>query len=389
MKVLLVNNGYSPVRARGAANAVERLAGGFVADGLEVVVANANPGNPFGKRRYNGATVYDLPFYPNRENASAKAKSEAVDRRLAALEHIFAEERPDVVHTNSIGRFTTRAWEAVKSHDVPLVHSLRLYNLMCRTGNRFINGQGICREPCSECRDLLEINKRLSAAVDGVGAVSHYILDKHVEAGFFPNTAAAKVVYGSPGGMTVHRAPVAKGAPLRCAYMGWLEPMKGAEWLAANLSRLPRQGWTLRFAGTGERADQARLRSMTMSYAHIRFDGFVEASTLLAEIDLLIVPSLWEEPLSLTALEALSAGVPILTTGRGGLSEISKMMPEHAFLFDADRPETFRTILETFIEAPDTLRKMAADCAARARERFNDANTCTGYRRLYEDLLKR
>ena len=389
MKVLLVNNGYSPVRARGAANAVERLAGGFVADGLEVVVANANPDNPFGKRRHNGATVYDLPYYPIRENASAKSRSEGVDRRLAALDHILAEERPDVVHTNSIGRFTTRAWETVKSHDIPLVHSLRLYTLMCRTGRRFINGQGICQETCPECRDILEINKRLSAAVDGVGAVSHYILDKHVDAGFFPNAAAAKVVYGSPGDMTVHRAPVAKGAPLRCAYMGWLEPMKGAEWLAANLSRLPREGWTLRFAGTGERADQARLRSMTMSYAHIRFDGFVDASALLAEIDLLIVPSLWEEPLSLVALEALSAGVPILTTGRGGLSEISKMMPEHAFLFDADRPETFRTILETFIEAPDTLRKMAADCAARARERFNDANTCTGYRRLYEDLLKR
>ncbi len=39
-------------------------------------------------------------------------------------------------------------------------------------------------------------------------------------------------------------------------------------------------------------------------------------------LDLLVVPSVWEEPFGLVAIEALAAGVPVLAADRGGLPEI-------------------------------------------------------------------
>jgi glycosyltransferase involved in cell wall biosynthesis len=39
-------------------------------------------------------------------------------------------------------------------------------------------------------------------------------------------------------------------------------------------------------------------------------------------IDLLVVPSLWEEPLATTVLEAYMHGIPVIVSRRGGLPEM-------------------------------------------------------------------
>lgn len=386
MKVLLINNNYLPMRGRGALEAVKRLADGLAADGLDMVVADANPCRELSKRHDGAITVYDLP-YAQEEDASPQLKQAATRRRLQSLSGVIESERPDIAHTHSILQFTPVAWKLIKDHGLPVVHSVHQYYLMCAENHRF-RDEIPCQETCPGCTDHLEACRKASAHVDAVAGVSRFVLDKHLEAGFFPNAAIKEVIYGSPGTRFDDKPAVAKGAPLRCGFMGWLEPIKGAEWLVGMLPHLPREGWSLRFAGAGQKQNMARLRSRATTFPNVRFEGFIDGPAFLSEIDLLIVPSLVEEPLSLAALEALSAGVPILTTGRGGLSEVTQMMPEQAFLFDPDRPETFQSIMKTFIAAPDTLRKLAAGCAAGARKRFNDADTCAGYRRLYEALLK-
>jgi glycosyltransferase involved in cell wall biosynthesis len=47
-----------------------------------------------------------------------------------------------------------------------------------------------------------------------------------------------------------------------------------------------------------------------------------EVAQLLAGARLAVVPSEWHEPLSLAAVEAMAAGVPLLVTPLGGFSEL-------------------------------------------------------------------
>jgi glycosyltransferase involved in cell wall biosynthesis len=39
--------------------------------------------------------------------------------------------------------------------------------------------------------------------------------------------------------------------------------------------------------------------------------------------DVAVLPSLWDEPFGLTCVEALAAGLPLITTKRGGIPEIA------------------------------------------------------------------
>src|SRR6185369_6425608 len=54
----------------------------------------------------------------------------------------------------------------------------------------------------------------------------------------------------------------------------------------------------------------------------VRFLGFVDPDEVYRSIDLLVVPSLWEEPLGMIVPEAFMHGVPAVVAGRGGLTEM-------------------------------------------------------------------
>ena len=59
---------------------------------------------------------------------------------------------------------------------------------------------------------------------------------------------------------------------------------------------------------------------------NIIFTGFIEYTKIgqyLQMADVAVLPSLWDEPFGLTCVEALAAGLPLITTKRGGIPEIA------------------------------------------------------------------
>lgn len=57
----------------------------------------------------------------------------------------------------------------------------------------------------------------------------------------------------------------------------------------------------------------------------IKFTGFIdyqEVPSYLKMADIAVVPSMWEEPFGLTVVEAMAAGLPLITTRSGGIPEI-------------------------------------------------------------------
>jgi glycosyltransferase involved in cell wall biosynthesis len=99
---------------------------------------------------------------------------------------------------------------------------------------------------------------------------------------------------------------------MRVGYLGRLEKEKGADLIAGIAARLPHAQFVV--AGTG---------SVPIQRApNIQPVGFVDAAGFLREIDCLIVPSR-VEAFGLSALEAMSVGVPVVHSAAGGLAEIT------------------------------------------------------------------
>ena len=81
-----------------------------------------------------------------------------------------------------------------------------------------------------------------------------------------------------------------------------------------------------------------------------------EVQSIMKSADIALTPSLWQEPLGLTALEAHAAGVALISSGRGGLKEASG---PHAFYVDTVTGDSLAGAINALIAQPDKRLAMA------------------------------
>ena len=103
---------------------------------------------------------------------------------------------------------------------------------------------------------------------------------------------------------------------------------------------------------------------------------------LFNQADIFIINSRWPEPLSRAALEALSFGLPIIASNRGGNQEIIK---NNGFLVNPDKPqEIIKTIKEIFSK---DLNKLSQNSLKLFKTRFNRQMIIQKHLKLYQSLL--
>lgn len=107
-------------------------------------------------------------------------------------------------------------------------------------------------------------------------------------------------------------------------FCGRLVEEKGAELLLRAFHHLP-SDQVLTIAGDGP--DQHRLRALARDLGiaqRVEFLGPASGTRLKDEYrrhQVLVVPSIWEEPFGIVALEGLAMGCEVVVTNRGGLPE--------------------------------------------------------------------
>ncbi len=99
----------------------------------------------------------------------------------------------------------------------------------------------------------------------------------------------------------------------------------------------------------------------------IVFTGFVPYESIpdyLHLADIAALPSMWDEPFGLTIVEALAAGVPLVTTRSGGIPEICE-----GIATIVDRKDIVNNLAAAILdlyENPEKRRQMAADGLSRS-----------------------
>jgi len=116
-------------------------------------------------------------------------------------------------------------------------------------------------------------------------------------------------------------------------FSGRLIPEKGVLPLIEAMNLLKRQtnikllilGSTSLGNDVGQSAFLEKLEDIAKPLNNIIFTGYVDYSMMgeyLHIANVAVLPSLWDEPFGLTCTEAMAAGLPIITTQRGGIPEI-------------------------------------------------------------------
>lgn len=148
------------------------------------------------------------------------------------------------------------------------------------------------------------------------------------------------------------------GVPLVLGFLGRFSVDKGVPVLAEAMrileDRHPGE-FRLRMAGeprfVAADAQDAVEAALAKVDGLVEFAGWVARDEFLASIDLLVVPSVWQEPFGLVVTEAMSARVPVIVSDAGALPAL---VSDGADVFKTADPESMVRLILTKRE--DALR---------------------------------
>jgi glycosyltransferase involved in cell wall biosynthesis len=332
MKILYINSLYSPLVKGGAELSLQLIVEGMKSLGHEVVVASLHPGKDRVTEYVNHVKVIRAPlkntYWPYQDTQAPKLSRIAWhvrDRKNHAMgkviREIIHEERPDVASCHNLAGWSIAVWEELHAANVPIIQVLHDFYLLCPNSN--MNKGGIpCEKQCFSCNLLRSSHPKGSKKVTSVVGISESILNRFVDYVYF-SEAKKYVVYNvrnAPKTATIRVREA--GQNLVVGYLGTISRVKGVEWLIRQFTNLEIPA-SLKIAGEGEKSALEEFQALSTGQ-NVDFVGYVKPEEFLKTLDVLVVPSLWDEPLGMVAIEALANGIPVITSGKGGLSESVK-----------------------------------------------------------------
>jgi glycosyltransferase involved in cell wall biosynthesis len=377
MKVLIISSLYPPHVIGGAEKAAEQLAEAMVDRGNVVVVVSLYPGSSEVVEDRNGVRVYRLPIDNFYWPFGRKKKLNRFCRLawhiremwnpLAAqrIGKILDAETPDVVNTHNVCGFSLAAWREVKRRKVRLVHTVHDYYLMCPRSTLFDKGRN-CEKRCLSCKVLTLNRRRLSQLPDSIVSVSQHALHEHVRRHYFEDVRAT-VISNILGAFTPLVPQTLDGeqssADLVFGFIGRVEEEKGVETLLAATRLLHQSNWKLKIAGRGLDGYVDKL-ARTFPDSRIEWLGFTDAAKFYSSVDVVVIPSLWAEPLPYVCVESLHAGKSLICASSGGIPEVARLST-HVEFFPAGNASALVEKMNLALSSPQEWRERRVPDASR------------------------
>ncbi len=326
MRVLLMADW--PLLEGGTERYIEWVRSALEASGDEVKLLTGSTGTAGG-----GTADY---VAPSSDRLSMQAVLQIANPRAAAQARAAIRDfSPDAVLVTT---FLTHLSPAILAplRRVPTVVVVMDYRPVCPIATRLLPDGSICAEKAGlvcrhhgcvslahwlRDRPRYALLRRGLASVDRVLACSDWMRRCLREGGIESESIVLPVPRPSP---RFHRSPTERP---RFAYIGRLRSEKGVDLLLTAFAQIA-STWPeaeLSVLGDGpDRPDLERLVATLGLGGVVRFAGWVDPSEVEAELAqawALVAPSMWAEPLGLSALEAVVRGVPVIAPAAGGFEE--------------------------------------------------------------------
>lgn len=299
----------------------------------------------------------------------------------ASFSHAIDAFRPTVVWLHNIHSYLSPAVAEIASkRGIRTIWTLHDYKLLCPTYSFLRDGKE-CRECISSPGPVLTHrcmkNSYAASALAYAEAlrwnrgqlirkVDHFICPSHFMAARMTDggTPAEKltVIHNF---LTTTTGDVNDSGRKGVCYIGRLSPEKGIETLLRSAEG---KSWHLTVAGSGPL--EKRLHKEYGNAPNITFAGHLEAEgimTLLGQSAVAVVPSECDENCSLSIIEALCCGTPVVASATGGNPEL--VTPGRGMLFKRGDAEDLGNAIERQLSLRVNHRCIAAD----ASEHFSPA----------------
>ncbi len=293
---------------------------------------------------------------------------QGVAQMLAQVSDLKRSVAPQLIHLNTLGPSVLFHLESMRRSPVPVLLTMHSPVMDESERSDTLCGRALRSASWVNCNSQAlraDLCRRVPALADR-SSVTYYGMET-------PALAPAPRPNAAPRILAFGRLVTDKGFDLALRAF------------ATVVRRLPRARLVL--AGEGPaRAELERLAAALGIAPAVEFVGWIAPDAVPALINsasLVVVPSRWEEPFGLVALEAALMERPVVATRVGGLVEAV----EHGvtgLVVDKEDPAALADAIVALLEDTATADRMGRAGRRRAAERFAWDRCVDAYDRLYQ-----
>ncbi|MDM8528605.1 glycosyltransferase family 4 protein [Anaerolineales bacterium HSG24] len=322
--------------------------------------------------RYEDQIFDGIPvrrLYLNLQNAPEPATWEYENPWIGDhLNQYLKANKPDLVHLISGYLMTAAAIQQFKAHNLPMVATLTDFWFLCPRHTLQRTSGDLCPEnsplDCARCHfeqqrrfrlsaqkmprlsnvlwqggqyvpqvntyteHIKQRQKRLQAALSQIDIAispSKFLRDTYLRKGY----QAKQMLFMRQGLKHIPTTPPEKTASdtLRIGYIGGIAPHKGVQVLVEAFLKLQTDKAELKLYGdTSKFAEFTEgLKEKSADTPQLKFMGTFDnqqISEIHANLDVLVVPSVWYENSPNVILESFAHRTPVITSNLGGMAEL-------------------------------------------------------------------
>jgi glycosyltransferase involved in cell wall biosynthesis len=378
-RILMVTNLFPPQELGGYGRKMWEFASGLRARGHEVRVLTADQPSlakaPTPEEaELESAVSRVLPLLggwrggvavPLADRGEVHARARAI---TASVELALRDFHPDAVFLGNMDFLEFLPIEAALGAGLPILHAL---------GN---------------ARPGYATGKQPLSPRYWIGACSDWTGQGLREAGYSPGRV--ETLYPGARVDRFFRFFLPDASRLRICFAGLVLPFKGVHILVDALIRLHRAGVDFTAEIAGDAPDPAFLAKMRESVEaagiaeKVDFTGFLgraELAALFARNNVLVFPTLTPEPFGISHVEAMAAGLVVISSGTGGAKEIVRHNVD-GLLSEAGRGDELARHLNSLMQDRDMMVRLQRAGQTRAMA-FTVENSVVKIERLFEELL--
>jgi glycosyltransferase involved in cell wall biosynthesis len=384
-----------------------------------VVAAEYDPATPHGTLRWRA--VEGLPVIEIVNNWEFRTLHETYSspRLNAQLEHIIDATRPDILHLHNLLNLSFDLPRLARERGARVVATLHDYTLLCASGGQRVHQQEsyVCREiepdRCSRCFSRSPFHRQMAVSRATGGAMGRAAAKLHARVPWLTSAisrrapgpsitsadivrrlAAARHVFGAvdlfiapsaalgaefvrfglPAGRLEvsdygFRASAARRAPsrgaLRIGFAGTLVWHKGVHVLL-EAARMLCGAFEVQIHGDPNVFPEYTIRLKELGAGlPVRFAGGYaqeDVASVLGQLDVLVVPSIWPENSPLVMHEAFMHGVAVVGAATGGIPDLIR--DGGGLIYDPMSPAELASVLQRLIDDPTLAARLARGAPA-------------------------
>lgn len=275
------------------------------------------------------------------------------------IKSILKKEQPDLVITHNLMGLGFLIPLLLRRLGLKHIHVLHDLQLITPSGLLIKGREKAWSHRFFRAVGYVRMMRKLWGSPAKILSPSKFLLDYYQRLGFF--SASEKIVLPNPitNLLSINKIP---SYNLEILYLGQVNQAKGVLELIKSFRQLKIAAARLHIVGVGQ--DLRRAKALAQGDKRIRFYGWLQRQALgplLAKMDILILPSLCYENSPTVIYEALSMGLPVLTSDIGGAAELIRE-GYNGWTFPAGDFTALNNKLAMIYQQRDKLAPMAEQC---------------------------